>query len=72
MPFRSVPVWHWIKYTRKDPVSSITMTADSIHVRPSATDSHRRRVPGRFDTALVNDGMGKDTGIEGKSFDAFV
>ena len=72
MPFRSVPVWHRIKYTRKDPVSSITTTADSIHVRPSATDSHGRRVPGRFDTALVNDGMGKDTGIEGKSFDAFV
>jgi Plavaka transposase len=64
--FRSVPVWHRIKYLREDPVSSATTTADSIHVRPSTTDSHGRRVPGRFDTALVNEGTGEATGIEGK------
>ena len=66
IPFRSVPVWHRIKYLREDPVSSATTTADSIHVRPSTTDSHGRRVPGRFDTALVNEGTGEATGIEGK------
>lgn len=41
------------------------ITADSIHVRPSTTDGRGRKVPGQFDTALVNDGTGQDTGIEG-------
>lgn len=31
----------------------LTMTADSIRVRPSTTDSRGCTVPGRFDTALV-------------------
>ena len=67
MPFRSLPVWHRIKYLREDPASRSTMTADSVHARPSTTDSCGRRVPGRFDTVLVNEGTGGDTGIEGKS-----
>jgi hypothetical protein len=68
MPFQKLPVWHRIKYLREDPASKSTMTADSIHVRPSTTDSCGRRVPGRFDTALVNEGTGGDTGTEGKLF----
>jgi hypothetical protein len=67
MPFRTVPVWHRIKYLREDPASKTATTADSIHVRPSTLDSRGRRVPGRFDTALVNEGTGGNTGIEGKS-----
>ena len=67
MPFSSVPVWHRIKYLREDPVSRTTVTADSIHVRPSTTDSHGHTIPGQFDTALVNEGTGGDTGIEGES-----
>ena len=67
MPFHAVPVWHRIKYLREDPVLKTTVTTDSIHVRPSTTDSRGCMVPGRFDTALVNEGMGGDTGIEGKS-----
>ena len=43
-----------------------TETADSIHIQPSTTDTCGRSVPGRFDTVLVNDGTGGDTGIEGK------
>jgi hypothetical protein len=65
MPFRSVPVWHRIKFLREDPASKNTVTADSIHVRPSTTDRRGRTVPGRFDTALVNEGTGGDSGIEG-------
>ena len=66
MPFTSVPVWHRIKYLREDPVSRALVTADSIHVRPSTIDSHGHTVPGRFDTALVNEGTGRDTGVGGK------
>jgi len=67
MPFGSVPVWHRIKYLREDPVSGATVTADSIHVRPATIDTRGRTVPGRFDTALVNEGTGGDTGVEGES-----
>jgi Plavaka transposase len=67
IPFRAVPVWHRIKYLHEDPISKTTVTSDSIHVQPSTTDSHGCMVPGHFDTVLVNEGMGGDTGIEGKS-----
>jgi hypothetical protein len=66
IPFRKVHVWHRIKFLREDPVSNKTITADSIHIQPSTTDTRGRSMPGRFDTALVNDGTGGDTGIEGK------
>ena len=64
-PFRRLPVWHKIKFTRHDPATNLTSTADSIHARPAKVDSRGCPVPGRFDTALVNDGTGGDTGIEG-------
>jgi len=67
MLFGSVPVWHHIKYLCKDPVSSATVTADSIHVWPATVDTYGRTVPGHFDTALVNKGTGGDTGVEGES-----
>lgn len=67
MPFRSLPVWHRIKYLRNDPVSMMTMTADSIHVRPPTTNGRGITIPGRFDTALVNEGMRSDSGIKSKS-----
>jgi hypothetical protein len=67
MPFRSVPVWHRIKYLREDPVSMTTMTADSIHVRPPTVNGNGKTIPGRFDTALVNVGVGGNTGIDGRS-----
>lgn len=72
MPFRTVPVWHRIKFLREDPASKTTITADSIHVQPPTIDSHGHRVPGRFDTALVNEGTGGNTGIEGKSLHLYV
>ena len=68
LPFRKLPVWHKIKYTRQDPFTHITITADSIHVRRATNDKRGRPVPGRFDTALVNDGTGRETGIQGESF----
>ena len=64
-PFQRLPVWHKIKFTRHDPATNVTSTADPIHTRPAKVDSRGRPVPGRFDTALVNNGTGGDTGIEG-------
>lgn len=65
IPFTKVPVWNRIKYRRLDPVSGRASTADSIHVQPAKRDGRGRLVPGRFDTALINDGTGDITGIEG-------
>lgn len=67
VPFSRVPVWHRIKYLREDLASRTTVTADSIHVRPSTINDRGHPVPGRFDTALVNGGTGGDTGVEGES-----
>ncbi len=67
LPFQKVPVWHKIKYLRTDPFTKVSSTADSIHVHPARKDSRNRPVPGRFDTALINDGTGHQTGIEGMS-----
>ena len=68
IPFRSVPVYHKIKFSSPDGSEII----DSIQVRPDQKDSHGRRVPSRFDTALV---YGKSRsqdklvhGTDGKSF----
>jgi len=67
MLFGLVPVWHHIKYLCKDPVSSTTVTADLIHVQPATIDTCGCTVPGCFDTALVNEGTGGDTSVEGES-----
>ncbi|KAG5646261.1 hypothetical protein H0H81_008555 [Sphagnurus paluster] len=68
IPFTKVSVWHRIKFLRTSISStgaSCTTTSDSIHVRPATKDKRGRLVPGRFDTALVNDGTGDTTGIDG-------
>ncbi|KAG6810656.1 hypothetical protein H0H92_010893 [Tricholoma furcatifolium] len=69
IPFTKVHVWHKIKFHRIDPMSSQRSTADSIHVRPSKQDSRGRWAPGRFDTALINNGTGDVTGINGTSME---
>jgi hypothetical protein len=65
LPFRTLPIWHKIKYLYLDPLTHAPSTADSIHSRPAKKDKRGRPVPGRFDTALINDGTGEDTGIQG-------
>ncbi|KAN0132050.1 hypothetical protein V8E53_010087 [Lactarius tabidus] len=52
IPFCSVPVYHKIKFQQKGHPEVM----DSILVRPEQTDSHGRRIPSRFDTALVRSG----------------
>ncbi|KAM6496349.1 hypothetical protein JOM56_009055 [Amanita muscaria] len=66
-PFRALPVWHMIKFRRTDPVTGQLSTADSIHVRPARHDKPKSHMlPGCFDTALINDGRGKDYGVKGR------
>ena len=66
IPFRSVAVWHRIKYICEDPILGRKLTANSIHVRPSTINYREHTVPGHFDTALVNKGTGGETGVEGE------
>ncbi len=67
-PFRHLPVWHRIKYLRTELYTGLTQTVDSIHTYPHKFDVRGRPIPCRFDTALINDGTGGDTGVIGKSF----
>ncbi|KAJ3576991.1 hypothetical protein NP233_g6 [Leucocoprinus birnbaumii] len=57
IPFRRLAVYHRIKYTSYDPHAldpSSPSVVDSIHVDPPSEDKYGNRVPGRFDTVLVN------------------
>ena len=67
LPFTRLPVWHVIKFTRYDPLTGTRPTADMIHVKPAKHDKRQRPIPGRFDTALINDGTGTELGIKGES-----
>jgi hypothetical protein len=66
-PFAKLSVWHCIKFVRMDPSTMKVSTVDSIHCRPERSDSHRKPIPGRFDTALINNGTGEETGLNGMS-----
>ncbi|KAJ6600827.1 hypothetical protein B0H10DRAFT_2319986 [Mycena sp. CBHHK59/15] len=62
MPFRALPVYHKIKYVTE---SSPDTTIDSVYAKPAARNKRGKEVAGRFETVLVNDGTGKDTGVDG-------
>ncbi|EPQ49907.1 hypothetical protein GLOTRDRAFT_28649, partial [Gloeophyllum trabeum ATCC 11539] len=67
LPFQRLPVFHKIKFWIKDPFHRGlgSETSDAVHVRPSRRDSREREVPARFDTVLVNLGVGTGTDIRG-------
>lgn len=65
IPFNRLPVWHRIKFVVTDALTSRLLTSDSIHCHPGRHDSRGKLVPGRFDTALINDGTGEDIGLDG-------
>jgi hypothetical protein len=50
IPFRTVPVFHRIKFTSASNISEIV---DSVVIRPEQIDTRGRIVPPRFDTVLV-------------------
>ncbi|KAJ7117694.1 hypothetical protein C8R44DRAFT_832357 [Mycena epipterygia] len=62
MPFRTLPVYHKIKYVT---ASAPDTTIDSVYAKPAARNRRGKELAGRFDTVLVNDGTGKDTGVDG-------
>ena len=65
--FRYLPVWHKIKFLRTEVYTGRTQTVDSIHAYPQRSDVRGRPVPCRFDTALINNGTGGETGVVGRS-----
>ncbi|KAJ7302587.1 hypothetical protein DFH08DRAFT_918911 [Mycena albidolilacea] len=68
VPFNSLPVFQRVKFSTSDtyanngPTDSIV---DSIHVQPQKILKNGDQIPARFDTALVNIGIGGKTGISG-------
>ncbi|KAF8487819.1 hypothetical protein F5888DRAFT_1796512 [Russula emetica] len=66
--FNAVNVYHKIKFTSYDPYvvgGPRESIVDSIHSRPIRKDKRNRDVPARFDTAVINDGTGQETGVAG-------
>jgi Plavaka transposase len=66
--FDAVPVFHKIKFTSYDPYAvggAKETVVDSIHVQPVRKDKRNRNVPPRFDTAVINEGNGQETGVTG-------
>ncbi|KAJ6611024.1 hypothetical protein B0H10DRAFT_2224503 [Mycena sp. CBHHK59/15] len=62
MPFRAVPIYHKIKYVTD---SQPDIIIDSVHVKPASKNDRGKEIPARFDTVLINDGNGKETGVNG-------
>ncbi|KAJ7655439.1 hypothetical protein B0H17DRAFT_1214018 [Mycena rosella] len=67
LPFQSVSVYHNIKFWNKDPLGREDKSdaLDVVHVKPGYVNKQGRVVGGRFDTAIVNDGTGKHSGVKG-------
>lgn len=63
LPFRSVPVFHRIKFTSTGNTNDSDIV-DSVIIRPEHNDTHGRIVPSRFDTVLVH---GKNQDIHGNN-----
>ena len=53
IPFRTVPVYHKVKFVASKNNSKPDVV-DSVHARPEQTDSSGRVIPARFDTVLVH------------------
>lgn len=69
LSFRTFPVWHRIKYRLEDALGFgiSDECTDTIHAQPKRINKRGREVPGRFDTALVKDGVGGWIGVNGMS-----
>ncbi|KAI0063046.1 hypothetical protein BV25DRAFT_1802716 [Artomyces pyxidatus] len=67
LPFRSVAVYHNVKFWNRDPQEreQAPDTRDSAHARPAYKDTRGRAVGGRFDTVLIDMGDGGESGVEG-------
>ncbi|KAG1727379.1 uncharacterized protein EDB91DRAFT_1061175, partial [Suillus paluster] len=67
LPFQSIAVFHKVCYGTVDDNGMVNhLTVDAIHTQPARRNGHNRRVPARFDTALINLGNGGKLGIKGE------
>ncbi|KAI0353815.1 hypothetical protein OH77DRAFT_1406272 [Trametes cingulata] len=68
--FRKVQAFHKLKFTLEDAQALGIMddVQDVAHARPARKDKQGRHVPGRFDTVLVNDGTGSQSGVSGMCY----
>jgi alkyl hydroperoxide reductase subunit AhpC len=62
IPFRSVLVFHVIKFTKGGPLGEIS---DSAHTRPEAVDLHTQIISARFDTVIVHEDSPQEQGNKG-------
>jgi hypothetical protein len=66
LPFTAVPVYHKLKFTQPaESARTRRVTLDAIYVRPERKSKKGVVIPARFDTALVNIGRGRETGVQG-------
>ncbi|KAL1707030.1 hypothetical protein EV121DRAFT_200195 [Schizophyllum commune] len=63
--FSKVKVWHRLKFIVHDRHTGKRATLDSIHARPARRNKRGLTIPGRFDTALIDDGTSRETGVHG-------
>jgi hypothetical protein len=56
-----------MKFISEDPFTDHTSTVDSIHAKPAKEISKEQSVPGRCDTAYINEGAGTTIGTNGMS-----
>lgn len=69
LQFNAVSVYHKAKIWESDfPLfRHASDEYDVVHAVPRRTNSRKRDIPGRFDTALINEGTGGQSGVEGES-----
>ncbi|KAL1711531.1 hypothetical protein EV715DRAFT_278440 [Schizophyllum commune] len=63
--FSKVKVWHRLKFVVHDRLTGKRATVDSIHARPARQNKRGMTIPGCFDTALIDDGTSRETGVHG-------
>ncbi|KAI0309880.1 hypothetical protein OF83DRAFT_1179120 [Amylostereum chailletii] len=67
-PFRSVAAYYKLKFWHPDTLGrdNAPETLDVVHSRPAYRNTLGRVIPGRFDTALIDEaGHGRESGVQG-------
>lgn len=60
-------MYHRLKFTTQgDTVLAKRVTLDSIHARPERQTKKGKKNPARFDTDLLNVGLGEENGVQGE------
>jgi hypothetical protein len=67
IPFRSVPVFHKIKFTKCGP-SGDSEISDTAHVRPGGAGTNSHFIPARFDTVIVKEDSPRGQGTIGRHY----